>query len=55
MLYGIGYDPVTGRLMGADAVDYVQNGWAYFYDPASGTPLDSFQTGVIPNGFWTGE
>lgn len=54
MLYGMGYDPASNRLLGTDAMDYVQNGWVYFYDPSEGTPLDSFQTGVIPNGFWTG-
>jgi hypothetical protein len=55
MLYGIGYDSVSDKLLGADAGDYAQNGWAYFYDPADGTPLDSFRTGVIPNGFWAGQ
>jgi len=54
-LYGIGFDPASDMILGADAGDYVQNGWAYFYDPQSGAAMDSIRTGVIPNGFWAGE
>lgn len=55
MLYGIGYDAVSGRLLGADALDFAQNGLGYCYDPSSGTALDSFRTGIAPNGFRAGE
>lgn len=55
MLYGIGFDPVSKMLLGADAGDYVQDGWVYFYRPADGSPMDTIQAGIIPNGFWTGD
>jgi YVTN family beta-propeller protein len=49
--YGIGYDKVTKMIMGADPLNYLQNGWVFRYNGLDGTPVDSFMVGVIPSGF----
>ncbi len=49
--YGIGIDPETGIVYVSDAIDYVQRGMVYRYNP-DGTLLSSFQAGIIPGDFW---
>lgn len=51
MYYGIGVDPVNSMVLVADPLDYAQNGWVYRYDGEDGSPVDSLQAGVVPNGF----
>lgn len=48
--YGLSIDPTNDYIYGADAGDYVSDGWVIRYN-SSGTIVDSFQVGVIPNGF----
>jgi len=49
--YNIGFDNASGYIYGADPKDYSSNGWVYRYNTSNGTPVDSFQVGVIPTGF----
>lgn len=49
IFYGLGISP-EGDIWLADAVDYVQNGWARRYT-GTGVPVDSFRVGIIPNSF----
>ena len=49
-IYAIDIEPKNGNIYLADAVDYLQRGWAYRFTP-SGVLLDSMQTGVIPTQF----
>jgi DNA-binding beta-propeller fold protein YncE len=51
LFYGLDIDPHSGNLWATDAVDYVQNGWVYQFDPASGTLVQSFKAGRIPASF----
>jgi DNA-binding beta-propeller fold protein YncE len=51
LYYGLGYDPVEKMIYVADALDYAQNGWVYRYLASDGTPIDSLQVGILPNGF----
>lgn len=46
--YGLGVH--EGYVYGADAKDFVQNGWVYRYTSA-GLAVDSFEVGIIANGF----
>jgi hypothetical protein len=48
--YGLGVDPKTNNIYGADAKDYSSNGQVIRYTPA-GVAIDSFGVGVLPNGF----
>jgi len=49
--YGLGVDPQTSTIYAADAKDYVSNGKVYKLRPTSQVDVDSFSTGIIPNGF----
>lgn len=49
--YGLGVDPETGFIYGADAGAFTANGNVIRYSP-TGSPLDSFTVGVAPNGFY---
>jgi hypothetical protein len=50
-LYGLGIDPQTGTIYLADAVDYVQVGKIYRYNP-DGSFINSFAAGIIPSDFY---
>jgi hypothetical protein len=49
LYYGLDISP-AGDIWLADALDYVQNGWARQYSN-HGVAVDSFRVGVIPNSF----
>lgn len=49
LFYGLDISP-EGHIWLADALDYVQRGWARQYSH-SGAAIDSFRVGVIPNSF----
>ena len=49
--YGLGYDYSNNQIYGADAVDFVQNGWVFRY-ANTGAVVDSFQVGIIPGSFY---
>jgi YVTN family beta-propeller protein len=49
--YGIGIDPETNSIYGADAGKFDSNGKAIRYS-ATGQAIDSFTVGVIPNDFY---
>ncbi len=49
-LYGLGFDPESGYLIGSDAGDFVSNGKIMRYNPENGEKIDEFTVGVIPNG-----
>lgn len=49
LFYGMAVSP-EGEIWLADALDYVQRGWARQYS-GTGVPIDSFRVGVIPNSF----
>jgi hypothetical protein len=49
-LYSMTIDPLTNDIYTADAIDYQQAGKLYRYS-ASGTPLDSFYVGIIPENY----
>jgi len=51
IFYGLGIDPREGTIYLADAVDYVQRGIVYRYQP-NGKPIGSFLAGIIPSGFY---
>jgi hypothetical protein len=51
LFYGLDIDPSDGTIWTTDAVDYVQNGWVYQYDPSTGHQLKSFKAGRIPGAF----
>lgn len=46
--YNMSVDQVNSEIYVSDAVDNVQRGYVYRYS-SSGTPIDTFQTGIIPN------
>ena len=46
--YQLGIDPVTGTVHISDALDYVQRGYLYRFDPLNFNVIDSFRTGIIP-------
>lgn len=49
--YGLGIDPVSNKIYGADAGNFSQAGKVLRYD-LSGTVIDSFTVAVSPNGFY---
>jgi len=49
--YGLGVDPISSLVYAADAKEYVTNGIIYIIDPQLRTIINSFKTGIIPNGF----
>jgi DNA-binding beta-propeller fold protein YncE len=48
--YGLSIDPLNGNIYVADAIDQVQRGNIYRYN-RSGTPIDTFKTGISPGAF----
>jgi DNA-binding beta-propeller fold protein YncE len=48
--YGLGIDPRNSNIYVSDAIDYVQQGKVYIYQP-NGKFLTSFATGIIPGEF----
>ena len=46
--YQLSIDPLTEIIHVSDALDYVQRGYLYRYDPLRFTVIDSFRTGIIP-------
>lgn len=48
--YGLALDPSTSHIYIADALDYVQPGKIYRFDP-SGTPVDTLTSGINPGAF----
>jgi hypothetical protein len=48
--YGMGIDPHNSLIYVSDAIDYVQQGKVYVYQP-NGNLVTSFATGIIPGGF----
>ncbi|HOO43112.1 MAG TPA: YncE family protein [Bacteroidales bacterium] len=48
--YGLAVDPATSHIYLADAIDYVQPGKIYRFDPA-GTPVDTLTAGINPGAF----
>ncbi|MBI2271492.1 MAG: hypothetical protein HYU69_14200 [Bacteroidetes bacterium] len=49
--YGMGIDSANDYLYGADAGNFSSNGYVIRFN-ATGSKVDSFQVGVIPNGFF---
>ncbi len=49
--YGLGVDPKDGVIYVSDAIDYVQRGIIYRYQP-NGTLINSFKAGITPNNFY---
>jgi hypothetical protein len=49
--YGLGIDPVTDNIFGADPKDYTNAGYVFRYTPA-GVAIDSLKVGVVPGGFF---
>ena len=49
--YALAFDKIFNRIYGADALDYVQNGIVFSYNADIGTPVDSFNVGIIPGDF----
>ncbi len=48
--YGLGIDPYSSDIYVADAIDYVQAGVVYRYNP-KGVLIDDFKVGIIPGAF----
>lgn len=48
--YGLGIQPLTGRIFVADAVDYIQDGRVLIYKP-DGAFVKDFSVGIIPSTF----
>ncbi len=51
VFYGLGVEPATGILYGADARDFNSRGVVRRYQP-TGTAIDTIAVGLIPNGFY---
>ncbi len=49
--YGLGIEPNTNIVYVADAIDYIQKGKIYRYQP-DGTVINSFLAGIIPGAFY---
>ncbi|MCD4680249.1 MAG: hypothetical protein K8S00_07665 [Bacteroidales bacterium] len=52
MFYALGFDDEEELIYVSDPLDYVQQGWVFKYDATNGTVVDSFESGVIPGGFY---
>jgi hypothetical protein len=50
LFYGLGISP-NGNVFVSDAVDYVQNGWAYQFNQSTGALIKSYKAGRIPGYF----
>ena len=48
--YGLEVDPFSSELYVADAIDFVQRGMVYRFNP-EGMPVDTFRTGISPGAF----
>lgn len=48
--YGLGVDPATGNIYGADAGDFTSAGRVYIYTD-TGVPVSDFEAGIIPGNF----
>lgn len=48
--YGLAVDPVSSDIYVADALDYVQPGKVYRFNPG-GEPVDTLTTGINPGSF----
>jgi hypothetical protein len=55
MYYGLGYEPGSEMIYASDPLDYAQNGWVFRFNASDGSLVDSFQAGIVPNGFWFNE
>ncbi len=51
MFYGLGFDNIDNYIYASDAMDYVQNGWVFIYNPDNGEIVDSIKVGIIPGEF----
>lgn len=49
--YGLGVHPESGQILVVDAIDYVQRGRIFRYQP-NGTAIGSFLAGIIPGDFY---
>lgn len=47
LFYGLGIDPYSSEIYVSDAVDHIQNGVVYRYNPA-GVVMDTIPAGIIP-------
>jgi len=50
LFYGLGINP-NGNIFVTDAIDYVQNGWAYQFSQSTGTLIKAYRAGRIPGSF----
>jgi len=50
--YGMGIDPASGYIYGADAGDFTSPGQVIRYDGSTGAAIDTLEADVIPNGFY---
>lgn len=50
LFYGLGCDPGSGTIYASDAIDHIQKGWIFSYNP-QGSPIDSFKVDIIPGAF----
>ena len=48
--YGLDVDPISSEIYVADAIDFVQRGMVYRFNP-EGMPVDTFRTGIAPGAF----
>jgi len=46
--YTLAFDEMDNIIYGADPLDYVQNGWVYWYRAEDGVIVDSVEAGIIP-------
>jgi YVTN family beta-propeller protein len=51
LFYGLGVHPRTARVYVSDAVDYVQNGYAFECSSVNGQFIHTYQAGRIPGSF----
>ncbi|NQV01930.1 MAG: YncE family protein [Bacteroidia bacterium] len=55
LFYGMAVHPVDGTIYATDAIDYVQNGFAYQFSSSTGAQIRTWETGRIPASFCFGE